>query len=107
MKKTLQDYIADLILLPCCLDHARVWQETHGGKYPPSNHSPGCKFYRPLRFLRLKMMDGAILIATPENGQAIAKEFNRDCQGGELVAEILGEILLTPDQVEKMPEYEP
>jgi len=82
-----------------CVTHARDWQETRDGKYPPSKHSPGCEEYRPERFAIIEH-DGAWCVVESHN----IDDFLTDAEIGEVYT--ISFIALTRDQVESMPDFE-
>jgi len=96
-----------LKLNECCIDHCRDWAETHEGKYPPSDHSPGCKNFKLEKFAKIKDPEGGIMLA-PEAEQSEALEMVKECwPDNQDKVVIAGYVMLTDDQVERMREYEP
>lgn len=88
----------------CCANITRVFEsEAEEGRYPPSDHSPSCPNFKRERFIRIRMADGAVLVCEPKAADDIIKSE----LGEQGVAQVVGEVILTRDQYEKMEEYEP
>lgn len=83
-----------------CKDNnwVRTWEETKGGKYPPSEHAPGCDEYKPLPFTVI-VYDGARCVMEPLGAKEMLAEDN------EHEYEV-HTVMLTRDQFERMPEFE-
>ena len=79
-----------------CIENnwCRTWEETHGGKYPCSEHAPGCDKYKPETFVRI-CYDGTCIIV---------EENERDFFG--IYGTTFEEIQLTRDQFDKIPEFQ-
>lgn len=77
-----------------CVNWCRDWHETQGGKYPPSEHAPGCDDYRPREFARIEY-DGAACIMEPAEAATIVAD------GGYAVTTIM----ITQDQFDRMAEF--
>jgi hypothetical protein len=84
----------------CCADHCRDWRETKNGKYPPSDHSPGCVNYKLIKLHCLKI-NKDWLIDIPKNIKEIVKDFDNAFEDIDYTVE---EIYLTQDQFDKLPE---
>lgn len=84
-----------------CRSHVRDFSETKGGKYPPSYHAPSCSHYKPILFKRF-IVDGAIVVDTPDNIKKIAKSFDDAFEGSYKVLDVY----LTQDQFDAMHEFE-
>ena len=96
------EYLKGVVLQDCCTHHCRDWRETKGGKYPASDHSPGCSNFNLVKFHRLKI-SGNWLIDTPKNIKSIVKSFNDNFEDVDYSVE---DVFLTQDQFEKLPEFE-
>ena len=103
----MEEWTSKLRLFPCCDTWCRTWDETRDGEYPPSDHAPGCPEHKLEKFIRVKMPDGAILTVEPSEVKYIIEEESDWAEPGDARPVVLGEIMLTADQVEKMPDYEP
>lgn len=77
-----------------CMSWCRDFRETLGGKYPPSNHAPGCEEYKQELFLIISSDGSSILIE--ENEKDL---FDIDGTTYE-------PIMLTRDQFERIPEFQ-
>lgn len=80
-----------------CQSWCRDWRETEGGKWPKSDHAPGCEDYKPVEFSRVEF-DGAYCIMEP----AEAKQMLDD---GDYEYTITP-VMLTRDQFERIPEFQ-
>lgn len=86
------------VVQPCCATHCRVWQETQGGKYPPSDHAPSCEHFKPQRYVALRAdEDGPACICTPTEADAMQAEDDAPY--------ISNDVMLTPDQYERLGEF--
>lgn len=74
----------------------RTFQETQDGKYPPSNHAPGCEEFKQLKYLRL-VIDNSAAIFEESEGLAIINDSHDSYE--------VSEIMLTADQFERLPEF--
>lgn len=74
----------------------RLFEETQGGKYPPSEHAPGCSEY---------ILDEFMLISLDGKGCVVPKNeyFPEDYEEDEY---IISEIKLTRDQYDNLKEFE-
>jgi hypothetical protein len=79
-----------------CRDWCRDWRERQGGKYPASNHAPGCDEYRLEEFARVEH-DGAACTMEPAEAAAMVAE--SDCKY------TVTPVFLTRDQFERMGEF--
>jgi hypothetical protein len=84
-----------------CLNHCRTWDETQGGKYPPSEHAPSCEHYKPVPFYKIEH-DGSFLIIDPRDLESTMESFLED----EETSYTISMVRLTPDQVAAMPEFD-
>lgn len=82
-----------------CLTWERLWEETQGGKYPPSEHHPRCEQFKPLPFVSLEL-DGVACIFSPGD----AEQFLADADDASEYT--IKNLQLTQDQYEAMPEFE-
>ena len=80
----------------------RTWEETLGGKYPYSEHAPGCDEYRQEEFTVLEY-DGTRCVVELREASAILADENCSEDG---VDYNVSTVLLTRDQFERMPEFE-
>jgi len=81
-----------------CVNMRRTWEETQGGRFPKSNHSPACEDYETKRYICLHDGDGRSFIDTVENQYV----FMSNNEGNWLQTDIY----ITDDQFEKMKEYQ-
>lgn len=81
-----------------CKEWCRDWRETEGGKYPKSDHAPGCEDYKTERFVRVEY-DGTACVMEPAEAQAMVDD------AGEGIAYILSDVFLTRDQFDRMGEF--
>lgn len=77
---------------------ARDWRETQNGRYPASEHAPGCDEYRTEEFAVVEH-EGVRCIMERTEAQAMQKE-EESCIYG------LGIVNLTRDQFEALPEFQ-
>jgi len=80
----------------------RTFEETLDGKYPISEHAPGCEEYRQQKYIRLEY-DGTYCIMTPDDAMDYMDDCEYEKDAGEYKYE---EIYLTQDQFEKLPEFQ-
>lgn len=80
-----------------CRSWCRDWSETLGGKYPPSNHAPGCILHKKEPFTILEH-DGTRCVMEPHEAELLMGN-----EPGEYLAR---SILLTRDQFERIPEFQ-
>lgn len=87
-----------------CKEHnwCRTWEETKDGKYPPSEHAPGCEEYKPQKYIRLGY-DGTYCVMTLDDAMDYLDEIKYNEDADEYTYE---EIYLTKDQFEKLPEFQ-
>lgn len=76
----------------------RDWRETQYGKYPCSEHAPGCDEYKQEEFAVLEY-DGTRCVMEPHEAKAILAE-----EGEEDYT--ISTVMLTRDQFERMPEFQ-
>lgn len=74
---------------------ARTWQETQDGKYPQSDHAPGCDEYKPEEFFRIEYDMTYCIVEPGELTSFIDEE-------GEYN---VSTVMLTRDQFNKLPEF--
>jgi hypothetical protein len=87
----------------CCVDHCRDWRETLGGKLPASDHSPMCKNYKLKKYIRVSIESmGSSYIDIPENLEDIKQELDQE----DIDSMTIEYIEMTPDQFEKLPEFD-
>ena len=79
-----------------CKNWCRNWSETHAGKYPKSEHSPGCEDYKTEKFSRVEH-DGAACVMEQHDAAAMLAESE-----DEYMVET---VILTRDQFERMGEF--
>ena len=80
-----------------CRTWCRTWEETLDGKYPLSNHAPGCPAYKQEEFTVLEY-DGTRCVMEPHEAKAMIEESDEEY--------IVSTVMLTRDQFNKMPEFE-
>lgn len=80
-----------------CQQMVRTFEETQGGKFPPSNHAPSCQDYKLNRYLRL-VIDNSAAIFEEQEGLAIINDSEDEYE--------VSEVMLTVDQFERLPEFE-
>lgn len=79
-----------------CLSWCRDFSETKGGKYPVSEHAPGCDKYQPEEFMLVKCGElGSVM----ESYDARAMGYDKDHQY------TVTPIMLTRDQFENLTEF--
>jgi len=76
----------------------RAWEETQDGKYPPSEHAPGCDEYKTEKFIRITF-DGSSCTIEPRELKDWLGDEDED-------AYIIEDIFLTRDQYENLPEFQ-
>ena len=77
---------------------ARTFTETQGGKYPISDHAPGCDEYRVTPYIRFEAFGSSLLMTPSEAMDMLA------CDDGEH-AYTVSVVRLTEDQYERMDEF--
>ena len=77
----------------------RTFDETQGGKYPPSDHAPGCDEYHQEKFVLLDL-DGTKCLVESDQAEVILRD---DPSAGDYQ---VSDVYLTRDQFEKLPEFE-
>lgn len=89
-------------MFDCCMNHARLWDETQGGKLPASEHAPSCPNYKTKLYKRVRLNErnGASFIDTEKGAAAFIAESD---DPGEYIIE---DVYLTEDQFEKLPDFE-
>ena len=80
-----------------CKNMVRTGEETHGGKYPPSEHAHGCVDFRQVEFLRVEH-DGSFCIMEPGDAEDMMADGDTEYN--------VSAVLLTQDQFEKLPEFQ-
>lgn len=78
----------------------RFFEETQGGKFPPSYHAPGCREYKPIKFI----------VATLDNVNCVvpaSEFFIKDYIDDPINPDnfVFTEIMLTQDQFDNMEEF--
>jgi hypothetical protein len=81
-----------------CKDNnwCRLYQETQGGKFPPSVHAPGCNEYHQEEFVLVYYSDTACVLEVHE-AQSLLEE---SCQPITMVR-----VFLTRDQFENIADF--
>lgn len=79
-----------------CKNWVRDWRETIGGKYPKSEHAPGCEDYKPEFFARVEH-DGSFCVMEVNEAADMV-------EGGDGEYTVTP-VMLTRDQFERMPEF--
>lgn len=85
-----------------CSTMARTWVETHGGKYPHSEHSPACAEFKLKHYAVVDDGNSEVVIKISEVSEWLA-----DCcinKGGSSPTVKL--VTLTKDQFNRMKEFE-
>lgn len=80
----------------------RDWHETQGGKYPASEHAPGCDEYKTERFVRVGLY-GSWCLMEPDAAIVMMDEVKYNDDAEDYIYE---EVYLTRDQYEALPEFE-
>ena len=93
--------IVGLPLHDCCATHCRDWNETQGGRLPPSEHSPGCTNFRLERFAKITYSTGASCVMEWPSGT----EWTDLAVDDEDEPPTLEEIQMTRDQFERLEEF--
>lgn len=83
-----------------CLTWCRVPEESNtlNGRFPISDHHPNCPEYKAEEFAIVEM-DGSFCVCRPS-------EVADFIDGGEEDQYKITKVMLAPDQVEKLPEFE-
>jgi hypothetical protein len=76
----------------------RLWQETQDGKYPYSEHAPGCDEYKQEEFTVIEY-DGTRCVMEPHEAKVMIAE-------DEDVGYSVSTVMLTRDQFERMADFE-
>jgi hypothetical protein len=71
--------------------------DDNGGKYPISNHAPGCEDFKQEPFTRLEY-DGTACVMEPHEAGAMLADSDEEY--------IVSTVMLTRDQFERMPEFQ-
>lgn len=92
------------MLQSCCAHFCRTWSETYGGRFPPSNHAPGCLNFiqKPYCSITLKETTGPSYII-PKEEYKMLKESGADLTNEDDYD--MKDIFLTEDQYEKLDEF--
>ena len=80
-----------------CLQMARDLSETCGGKFPASDHAPGCEDFKQLEFSRIETEAGSCILFPYS-----VDEFLSNLDGDFTVTGVM----LTQDQFDKLPEVD-
>ena len=75
----------------------RTWKETQDGKYPYSEHTPGCDEYKPEEFTVIEY-DGARCVMEPHEAKAMLAESDEEYA--------VSTVMLTRDQFDRMLEFQ-
>lgn len=81
-----------------CFTWARLWEETQGGKYPPSQHHPNCPQYI-LKDFAVVCVDGACCVMHPDSVDDMI-------DGNDRSEYEISTVRLTQDQVDNMKEFD-
>jgi len=82
-----------------CLTWCRVPHGDNGENYPMSDHHPDCPEFKLERYVRLAIdEDGPWCICTPKEAEMMEADADEPY--------IKRDVMLTRDQVEKMPEFD-
>lgn len=79
-----------------CKTWCRDWSETMGGKYPKSEHAPGCEDYKTEPFVRLEF-DGSSCTMEPADAEVMISVSDVEYKQST--------VMLTRDQFENMEEF--
>lgn len=79
-----------------CMTWCRVPTDENGGKYPMSEHAPGCEDFRKEPFTRLEY-GGTVCVMEPGEAAAMLAESDEQYT--------VSTVMLTRDQFERMPEF--
>ena len=80
----------------------RFFEETQNGKYPISEHAPGCPEYKQEEFTVLEY-DGTRCVVEPHEADGILADENYSEDGVDYK---VSTILLTRDQFDKLKEFD-
>lgn len=80
-----------------CKTWCRMPTEENGGKYPLSDHAPGCEDFKQEPFTRLEL-DGSSCVMTQDEAEAMLVESDEQYT--------VTTVMLTRDQFERMHEFE-
>jgi hypothetical protein len=98
-------YLRQLKIHDCCADHGRDWRETLNGKFPASDHSPGCNNYNPIEFKQIyfeSLQDG--WIDYPDKIETSIKHMEMKPEDMESMT--IKSVFITKDQFEKLEEFQ-
>ena len=79
-----------------CKTWCRDWRETLGGKYPASEHAPGCEDYKPAEYSRVEF-DGTACVMESKEAAAMVADSDSEYT--------VTPVMLTRDQFERMGEF--
>lgn len=77
---------------------ARTFEETDDGKYPASQHAPGCEDYKQIMFAKLTY-DGSSVIVLSSDVMSIVKD--SDCEDFHIT-----NVELTQDQFDNLKDFQ-
>lgn len=80
-----------------CKNWCRDWRETQGGKYPKSEHAPGCEDYKPVEHARVEF-DGTYCVMELAEAKQMAEDSDYEYT--------ITPVMLTRDQFERIPEFQ-
>ena len=82
-----------------CLTWCRVPEGDNGERYPMSDHHSQCPEFKPERYVRLAVdEEGPWCICTPVEAAMMQEDAEEPY--------LMRDVMLTPDQVAKMPEFD-
>jgi hypothetical protein len=84
-----------------CQNVCRTWEETKGGKYPPSEHAPMCEDYKLIHYKRI-IYDGVSMICDFDHAMDFMDSVKYD-EDAELYE--YEDVYLTQDQYDKLEEF--
>jgi hypothetical protein len=79
-----------------CKTWCRDWRETQDGKYPISDHAPGCEEYKTEGFTRVEH-DGTSCVMEPHEAESMLDESDEEYA--------VSMVYLTRDQFEKLKDF--
>lgn len=80
-----------------CQMMARDLSETCGGRFPASDHAPGCEDFKQLEFSRIETEAGSCIVQ-PDSVDEVCSNLDGDFT-------VTG-VMLTQDQFDKLPEVD-
>lgn len=79
-----------------CMTWCRVPTDENGGKYPMSDHAPGCEDFKHEPFTRLEL-GGTTCVMEPREAEDLLAESDQQYT--------VTTVMLTRDQFDRMPEF--